>query len=147
MEGVNMEELTIETSDQEPAGYDIGVLPEDADPDTEAGLPESEDDPDEGDYEAEPDENDVEEAESFENGASDADRDSESDTSPSEEAGSSEDISTYTAYDSNGTDSLLLVETMERQNDILCAGFMSTLFILGIILGVLIIHGFRLRRV
>lgn len=150
-----MEELTIETSDQEPAGDDIGVLPEDADPDTEAALPESEEDPDEGDYEPEPDENDVEDAESFEDEESDTDRDSESDTSPGEESensadypyGSSEDASIHAAYDSEGNDSLLLFEVMERQNDILYAGFMSTLFILGVILGVLIIHGFRLRRV
>lgn len=50
-------------------------------------------------------------------------------------------------YESDSTDSLLLVETMERQNDILYAGFAGELFILGAILGVLIIHGFRLRRV
>lgn len=263
-----MEELTIETSDQEPADDDMDVLPEDAAPDTEAALPESEEYPDEGDNEAEYDENDEEDADSFE--------DEGSDTSPDEEAGNSEpypekpdhtdsgsetvtgdsthylyesggEFSTHTAsgdddylssylsdyyndelcfvilpsrsafeyywsrsyyyvsksgmswygadyivyrdkpyllnnygydidtdsknwseasdgcyvetvnlsayesflapYDSGGAYSLLLVKTLERQNDILCAGFVSTLFILGIILGVLIMQGFRLRRV
>lgn len=176
MEGVNMEELTIETSDLEPAGDDVDVLPEATDLDTEAELPENEENSDEEDYESDPDENDVEDAAAFEDAGSSEDENEKSDSASNEETGSSEpypekpdrpvsgpetvsgnsaeypygsdsDASTHSAYDTGDTGSLLLVETMERQNDILCAGFMSTLFILGIILGVLIIHGFRLRRV
>ncbi len=271
-----MEQLGIEPLYPESSGDDMGVLPEAADLDTEAALPEPEEDPDEGYYEPGSDENDAEDAESFEDEESDADRDPESDTSPGEETGSSEPYpekpdypdsgsetsggnSTDYIYDSGGktsmyaasgdddyltsylsdyynnelgfvvlpsrsafeyywsrsyyyvsksgmswygadyivyrdkpylinnygydidtdsknwseasdgcyvetaslsayesflapydpgdTDSLLLVETLERQNDILYSGFAVILFILGTILGVLVIHGFRLRRV
>lgn len=166
-----MEELTTETPETESAGDDMDVLPEAADMDME-----SEEGPNEGDYEAEPDENDGKDAESYEDEESDAGESTDADSALDEESENSElspektenpvsgpetvsgnstdypyssdmDASTHEAYESDGTDSLLLVETMERQNDILYAGFMSTLFILGIILGVLIIHGFRLRRV
>lgn len=177
-----MEELTIETPDPESSNNDVDVSPDDAWPDIESALPESEEDPYAG--EPEPDENDGEDAASFEDVESDTDEGAESDTDegtgsdsvPGEETGNSEpypekperpvsdsetvsgnsadyqygsgaDASTHAAYESDSTDSLLLVETMERQNDILFAGFAGTLFILGIILGVLVIHGFRLRRV
>lgn len=135
-------------------------------PETPSGT--AEDAADAGDSEPEANANDDKDAESFE--------DSESDTSLGEESGSSEpypekpdrpvsgaetvsgnsadypygsseDASTHAAYDSGGTDSILLIEVMERQNDILIAGFASIIFILGTILGVLVIHGFRLRRV
>lgn len=162
-----MEELIIEPPDPESSGNGMDALPEATDLDTEVTLSESEENPDE---------NDGEDAEFVEDSESDVDEDSESGSVIDEETGSSEqypekteqpvstpetvsgnsadypygsseDASTHAAYDSGGTDSLLLIEVMERQNDILYAGFMSTLFILGTILGVLVIHGFRLRRV
>ncbi|MBD5522034.1 MAG: hypothetical protein HDR03_12600 [Lachnospiraceae bacterium] len=170
-----MEELTIETPDTESTGDGMDVLPEATDLDTESALPESKEDSDENDVEdAEFFED--EESNIDEDAESDANEDSESVSVTGEVTGSSEtypekpnrpvsspetvsgnstdnligngaDASTHAAYESDGIDSILLVETLERQNDILYAGFMSTLFILGTILGVLIIHGFRLRRV
>lgn len=160
-----MEELTTETPETESAGDDMDVLPEAADMDTESE-----------DYESDPYENDGEDVATFEDTESAEDEDEESDSAPDEETGSNKtypekpdhpdsrsetvsgnstdylygsdsDASAHAAYESDGTNSLLLVETLEKQNNILCAGFMSTLFILGIILGILIMHGFRLRRV
>lgn len=171
-----MEELTTETLETESADDDMDVLPEAMAPDAEAALPESEEDLDEGDYEPESDENDVEDSEFFEDLESDAGESVDADSSLGEETensepapektensvsgpetvsgnsagypyGSGADASTHAAYESGDTYSLLLVETLERQNDVLYSGFVSILFILGIILGVLIIHGFRLRRV
>ena len=171
-----MEELTIETLDPESSDDDINSFSEDAEPDTESALPESEEDPDEGDHEPELDENDGEDAESYEDEESDAGESTDADSVLGEETENSEpspekpehpvsgpetvsgnstdypyssiaDASTHEAYETGESGSLLLIEAMERQNDILYAGFMSTLFILGVILGVLIIHGFRLRRV
>lgn len=123
-----MEELIIETPDTESSEDGMDALPESTDPDTEVTL-------------SEPEENPGKTEQPF------STPETVSGNSADYSYGSGADSSTDAAYESGGTDSLLLVETLERQNDILCAGFMSTLFILGTILGVLVMHGFRLRRV
>ncbi|MDE6661704.1 MAG: hypothetical protein K2K46_00020 [Lachnospiraceae bacterium] len=101
------------------------------------------------DLEENPDEINEEDAESFEYAESDAAEAPEtvSGNNADYPYGSITDASPHAAYETDETGSLLLIEAMERQNDILYAGFMSTLFILGVILGVLVMHGFRLRRV
>lgn len=56
------------------------------------------------------------------------------------------DDSLYYAYSSSGSESLVL-DALERQTDILHGGFISILLFLGMILGALLVQGFRLRRV
>lgn len=41
----------------------------------------------------------------------------------------------------------LIVQTIEKQSDIMTAGFTCTCFMLGILAGALVITGFRLRRI
>lgn len=44
-------------------------------------------------------------------------------------------------------DTVLIVEALEYQTEVIHGGFLGLSFLLGLVIGILLIHGFRLRRV
>ena len=137
----------------EPEGPEAGS----EEPETEEGEAAAEETPEE-EPEEEPEETDAEPEEEPE------ETDAEPEEGPAEETEGQETVSgnelvvggdviifpedyDLAALGTEPADTASIVQAVERQTDIMTAGFACTCFMLGVLAGALVIAGFRLRRV
>lgn len=152
-EPVDQEEVTVEPEETEPEESDpeeTETEPEEPDPE---GSAEQEETPAEDQPEDETDETvqDPEEGQEEEPAAEEEEPDQET-VSGNDLVVSGDVIVFPEEYDLSAlggepADTESIVQAVERQSDIMTAGFTCTCFMLGLLAGAVLIAGFRLRRV
>lgn len=149
------DELELEAAEQdqdEEAPAEQETFEPDADePDQESGdslddaAEETDEETDTEDSDSEEEESDAE-AESEEEKAEDAPQPSEIVTISGNAIIFPEEYD-FTAFSSSTEDTDAVVQAVDEQTNVLRSGFFAVVLLLGIIVGLLFVHGFRLRRV
>lgn len=159
-----MEEYEVDYESEEPADQEetiTGPEPEEAEPGepeqegTEQGPEEPETEPEipeEGAAEELPEETDAEPEDGTEEEAAETEEPEEETVRGNDLVVSGDVIVFPEDYDLSAlggepADTESIVQAVEKQGDIMTAGFTCTCFMLGILAGALVIAGFRLRRV
>ena len=138
-----------ESEPEEPEQEELETEPEE--PETESEMPEkgaAEEQPEE-----ESEETDAEPEDGTEEGAAGETEEPEDETVSGNELVVGGDVIIFpedydlSALGTEPADTASIVQAVERQTDIMTAGFACTCFMLGVLAGALVMAGFRLRRV